>query len=137
MIELKLKHILALHMDIIDELGGARDILNLDSLEGAVFSIHASFDGVDLYPTVHDKAAALCYNIINDHAFRDGNKRVGVTAMLQLLAINDIHIDCSEEELIDLGFAVAEHKMNRDDILSWVKEHEIELERIVDTSLAK
>lgn len=48
------------------------------------------------------KAAALCYGLVNNHAFHDGNKRIGVLAMLTFLELNSIIINCSDEEIINL-----------------------------------
>lgn len=121
-------YIIELHADIIEESGGVLGILNPEALDGAVNSIYASYDGIELYPTLEEKAAALCYNLINDHCFRDGNKRVGVIAMSQFLQVYNKHIEHSNQDLIKLGFNVAEGKMNREDILVWIKEREISLD---------
>lgn len=61
--------------------------------------------------------------MINNHAFHDGNKRIGILAMLTFLDLNGITIDCSDEELIDLGLNVAAGNYDQDDILVWIRKH--------------
>ena len=43
-----------------------------------------------MYPTIQQKAARLCYGLVKNHPFIDGNKRIGVHAMLVFLALNRI-----------------------------------------------
>ena len=52
------------------------------SLDSAVESTFATFDGVELYPSKEEKAAKLGYSLVSNHAFVDGNKRIGVYVMI-------------------------------------------------------
>ena len=78
---LTLGEILELHRRIIKASGGAEGIRDLGALESAVAQPKATFDAMDLYPSLADKAAALCFSIVQNHAFLDGNKRTGHAAM--------------------------------------------------------
>ncbi|WP_338026009.1 type II toxin-antitoxin system death-on-curing family toxin [Abyssisolibacter fermentans] len=79
-----------------------------------------SFDGKDLYKTDIEKISAITYSLINNHAFIDGNKRIGVSIMLLLLRINNINLAYTQEELIDLGLSIAENKIDIFDIAEWI-----------------
>lgn len=89
----------------------------------AVFSINASFEEVEQYPTVEEKAARLAYALISDHPFVDGNKRVGVLAMLVTLKLNGVTLRYTQQELIDLGLAAARVKAKHGQILWWICLH--------------
>ena len=94
-------------------------------LESSVYSALSGFEGNEAYPSVQEKAARLMFSLTNNHAFVDGNKRIGVFAMLMTLHLNNIKIKYSQSELISLGLSVADGKTDYDNILSWIKEHEI------------
>lgn len=71
-----------------------------ESFDGAVEAIYQSYDGVELYPSVSEKAANLLYFIIKDHPFYDGNKRIGALLFIVFLTINDCHLTESGETKI-------------------------------------
>ena len=60
-----------------------------DSFKSSISAIYQSFAGVDLYPTLEDKATALLYFIVKNHSFIDGNKRIGATIFLYFLEKNN------------------------------------------------
>lgn len=82
MILLTVDEIIGLHEKLVDATGGSAGLRDRGLLESAVYSADASFDDIALYPTVEEKAARLAYSLIHNHAFADGNKRIGVLAML-------------------------------------------------------
>lgn len=61
-----------------------------DSFKSAIETIYQTFDGVELYPSLEDKAANLLYLITKNHAFTDGNKRIAATIFLYFLEKNEI-----------------------------------------------
>lgn len=91
-------------------------------LESAVNSIYATFNGVDLYQSVIEKSARLCYSLIKNHAFHDGNKRIGITAMLALLHLNNYNLNFSQQDIINLGFKCADGTLTYKDICNWINE---------------
>lgn len=95
-----------------------------DLLDSAVSAPFQSFGGKELYPSVKDKAARLCFGLIKNHIFIDGNKRIGIYVMLVFLQLNGIFIKCNDEELVDLGIGIAEGKLGDKDIISWIEKHE-------------
>jgi death-on-curing protein len=99
---------------------GVRDEGLLDSaLEGAF----ATFDGVESYPSKEEKAAKLGYSLISNHAFVDGNKRIGVYVMLSFLELNGIPIEATDKDVVALGLGAADGSMDQEDILDWIKAH--------------
>jgi len=116
-------YILKLHKKMIDATGGLNGIRNIELLKSAVENSKATFGGADLYPMAEDKCASVCYSIVSNHAFIDGNKRIGLYVMIVLLEYNGIRIIFSQEELIDLGFDIAKGKLKQQDIVKWINNH--------------
>ena len=85
MILLSVDEIKALHSKLIQKTGGSDGIRDENLLESAVYSALASFLNEECYPTVEEKAARLMFSLTNNHAFLDGNKRIGVLVMLMTL----------------------------------------------------
>ncbi len=111
---------------MVEETGGSFGIRTEELLDSALEGIFQTFDGKELYPTKEEKGARLGYSLISSHAFIDGNKRIGMYVMLTFLEVNGIHIDCTDEEIIETGLAVASGQKGYDDLLVWVKEHKVE-----------
>ena len=107
MIKLTVNDIILLHEKIIDKTGGIRGIRDVGLLEMAVSSPFASFGGEDLYKTLEEKAKQLCNSLIKNHPFLDGNKRIGILAMLVFLDLNKKKISITNEQIISLGLNTA------------------------------
>ena len=107
MIKLTIDDIILLHKKIIDKTGGIRGIRDIGLLEMAVNSPFSSFGGEDLYRTIEEKAKHLCNSLIRNHPFLDGNKRIGILAMLIFLDLNEKKLDTTNEEIISLGLGIA------------------------------
>ena len=122
MIYLTQNQVLKLHDKIINEFGGIHGIRNEAALQSALANPLQTFAGLDLYPSVIDKAVQLCFGIIKNHPFLDGNKRLGLHLMLILIHINGLKIDIAHDELIDIIFKVADGTFNRQDFLQALKE---------------
>ncbi len=125
MILLTTGEIIDLHSKIINRTGGSDGLRDINLLESAVYSATASFGDVENYQTVEEKAARLMFALVSNHAFVDGNKRIGVFVMLMTLKLNNIEIKYSQAELISLGLSVAAGQTDYSDILNWINNHEI------------
>ena len=125
MIRFSKEKVLLLHQLMAEATGGSVGVRDNDLLESALESCFATFDGADLYPTKEEKGARLGYALISNHAFVDGNKRIGVFIMLTFLEMNSIHIDATNEDIIHIGLSVADSSMQYDDILEWVRQHTV------------
>ena len=95
---LTLAEVLQLNTSIIEQSGGASGILDLGLLESALGQCRMSFGGQDVYPTLAEKAAALCFSIVQNHPFVDGNKRTGHAAMEVFLILNGYELDADVDE---------------------------------------
>ena len=100
--------------------GGSIGVRDEGLLDSAIEGAFATFDGVELYPSKEEKAAKLGYSLISNHAFVDGNKRIGVYVMISFLELNGISIEAENEDVVRLGMGVAEGTMNQDDVLKWI-----------------
>lgn len=125
MIRFSTERVLLLHQLMIAQTGGSDGLRDRGLLESAVESIYASFDGQELYPSKQEKGARLGYALIANHAFVDGNKRIGMYAMLTFLEVNGIHLNCGNEDVIKVGLGVASGIMKYEDVLAWVNEHQM------------
>ncbi len=126
MILLTVDEIIMLHDKLLKATGGLPGLRDRGLLESAVLGINASFEDVEQYPTAEEKAARLAYALISNHAFVDGNKRVGVLAMLMTLRLNGVVLRYHQQELIDLGLAAASSEIGYDEILGWISQHRLE-----------
>ena len=117
------KQIILLHDHLLSETGGATGLRDEGLLDSAVSVPFQSFDDTELFPTVIEKAARLSFGLVKNHAFVDGNKRIGAHAMLVFLALNDIELSYTQDELIDIILGVASGEKDYSDLLVWVKTH--------------
>jgi death-on-curing family protein len=83
--------------------------------------------GSDLYPSLCDKAAQLCYGIANNHPFTDGNKRTALHSMYVYLIINGIDITASQQEVENLIINVAAGNMTNVELAQWLRRNTIEI----------
>jgi death-on-curing protein len=118
--------ILLLHQDLIDETGGMDGLRDVGLLDSALNAPFQTFDLQPLYPSVQQKAARLCHSIINDHPFIDGNKRIGIHAMLVFLLMNGVDLIYTQQELVELGLGLASGRFEYEDVLRWILQHQQE-----------
>jgi len=117
---LTVRQVKLLHLIGILEYGGSPGLLFPIQLESALAQPQATFDGVDLIPTVPEKAAALGFFLAKNHAFEDGNKRVGFAAMKTFLKLNEYDFNCTAEDGERTILAMCDGKMNRAEFNAWV-----------------
>ena len=123
MIKFSKEKVLLLHQIIAEATGGSIGVRDEGLLESALESAYASFGGQDFYPTKEEKGARLGYALISNHAFVDGNKRIGVYIMLTFLEMNGIRIRCIDDELVKVGLSVADGSMAYEALLQWLLAH--------------
>lgn len=121
--KLKLDQIIKLHEMLLKETGGIPGLRDVSLLESAINSPFQTFDKVSLYPTLERKAARLGYGIVKNHPFLDGNKRIGLLAMLTFLEINGIELQYTDKELIKIGLALADGTFSEKQLLTWISFH--------------
>lgn len=125
MIKFSQEKVLLLHQLITQETGGDPNVRDIALLDSALESAFATFGGQELYPTKEEKGARLGYALISNHAFVDGNKRIGMYVLLTFLETNGIKIRPTNEEVARVGLAVAAGEMKYQDLLDWILENEM------------
>ena len=124
MIKFNRKKVKLLHQLMAEATGGSVGVRDEGMLDSALEGAFATFDGVELYPSKEEKAAKLGYSLISNHAFVDGNKRIGVYVMLSFLELNGIRIEATDEDVVALGLGTADGSMTQEDVLSWIRSHQ-------------
>jgi len=125
MIKLTKKQILMLHNQLVQQTGGDSGVRDEGLLESAIETPFQSFGGEELYPSIQDKAARLCFGLVKNHAMVDGNKRIGTHAMLVFLELNGIQLQYTQEELYTIILDIAADRTGTEELLQWIIEHEI------------
>ncbi len=120
---LTLAEVLELHRRVIEQSGGADGVRDLGGVESAVAQPQMAFGGDDLYSTIETKATALCFSLVMNHPFVDGNKRIGHAAMETFLVINghELVADVNDAEKVILTLAAGE--LTRHELLQWITLH--------------
>lgn len=118
------RQILLLHDHLIQETGGSPGLRDKGLLRSALAAPFQNFGGVDVFPSLQQKAARLAYGLIKNHPFVDGNKRIGAHVMLVFLALNGVELNYTQKELSDLFLAVAAGQAEYEEILFWLLEHD-------------
>lgn len=113
-----------LHTKLTARTGGSDGLRDPGLLESAENSAQTGFGGVEIYPTVTEKAARLMYALVSNHAFVDGNKRIGLLVMLMTMKLNGIPLRYTQSELIDLTLSAASGSIKYEEILEWVQAHQ-------------
>ena len=120
MIKFSQEKVLLLHKLLVEQTGGSDGIRDFGLLDSALESAYATFGGEDLFPTKEEKAARIGVGLVSNHAFVDGNKRIGMYVMLTFLEVNGIPIDATDEEVVEVGLRLAEGKMQYEELLQWI-----------------
>ena len=125
MIKFSQEKVLLLHKLITEETGGDPSVRDTALLNSALESAFAMFDGKELYPTKEEKGARLGFALISNHAFVDGNKRIGMYVLLTFLETNGIKLRPTNAEVARVGLAVAAGEMKYQELLDWILDNEI------------
>jgi death-on-curing protein len=118
---LTLAEVVELHRLVLRAAGGAAGIRSLAGLESALAQPKATFEGRDLHPTLSEKAAALGFSLIQNHAFVDGNKRVAHAAMETFLVLNGNEIVATTEDQERLILGLASGQVSRENLVAWLR----------------
>ena len=123
MIKFSKEKVLLLHKLLAEATGGSVGVRDEGLLDSALEGAFAGYGDKEFYPSKEEKGARLGYTLISNHAFVDGNKRIGVYVMLSFLEMNGIRIRCSDEELVHIGLSIASGYMSYEELLQWVIDH--------------
>lgn len=119
------EQILMLHNELIRETGGSGGLRDEGLLDSALNAPFQGFGDVDSFPSLQQKGARLGYGLICNHAFVDGNKRIGAHAMLLFLSLNGIELEYTQNELSDMILDVAAGNLRFKDMVKWIIKHQV------------
>jgi death-on-curing protein len=118
-----LGEVLDLHRRVIEQSGGAVGVRDLSGVGSAVAQPQMTFGGEELYPTIESKATALCFSLVMNHPFVDGNKRIGHAAMETFLVMNGFEIVADVDDAEKIILTLAAGDLSREELLAWVTSH--------------
>lgn len=125
MIVLSKQQILLLHSQLISGTGGSDGLRDVGLLESAINSPFQQFGNEDLYPTIQQKASRLCFGLVNNHPFIDGNKRIGAHVMLVFLALNGIELEYTQDDLSSTILKLTSNEISYQQLTKWIINHQI------------
>ena len=129
-IQFTVQDIYELHIQLEETFILSSGIRDENLLASAVNTPFQTFMGNDLYPSIYDKAAHLCYGITNNHPFTDGNKRTALHSMYVYLISNGYDITATQQEVEKLIIDVAAGKMHNTELSKWLQHNTIEIEQL-------
>ena len=119
---ISLLELVLIHERVIDETGGVHGITSPGSLESALARPFTTFGGVEFFPSLASKVAALIHSIIAFHPFVDGNKRTALVAADVCLRLNGYRLVASED-MEPFFWAIARGEHDVESIAEWIGEH--------------
>ncbi len=119
---LSLSEVLYLHDCILKESGGRHGVRNQGGLESALALPRQSFGDIELYPSAIEKAAILCFAIVKNHPFVDGNKRVGHAAMEIFLIRNGMELFVGTDEQEQVMLTLASGIISHEKFIAWLRD---------------
>jgi death-on-curing protein len=120
---LRSEQALFLHAVLISETGGSHGVRDIGMLQSAVARPKTTFDGQELYPDIHSKAAAMMHSLIQNHPFLDGNKRTAIAAAVLFLQINGYKFVSTNQDVEDFTLSVAKGEKDLAEIGKWLNEN--------------
>lgn len=126
MVWITVEDAIKIHNRIIEATGGVDGLRDRAGLEAAVSAPLQSFGGVDLFPGKIEKIARVGFGLASNHAFLDGNKRIGAMMTQLMLKWNGYQLNLKQGELADMFIAIADGKKDDQDLLLWIQNHILE-----------
>ena len=123
MIWISAEDVILIHSRVIEGSGGLDGLRDRDGLEAAVSAPMQTFDGKELYPTDLEKIARLGFGLASNHAFVDGNKRIGAMMTQLLLKWNGYDLTLRSGELAEMFIAIANGAAKEKNLLDWLTAH--------------
>lgn len=127
-IQFTLQDIYELHAQLESAFVLAPGVRDENLLASAVNTPFQTFMGNDLYPSLYDKAAQLCYGLANNHPFTDGNKRTALHSMYVYLIINGFDITATQQDVENMIIDVAAGNMTNTELVQWLQKNTVEID---------
>ena len=112
----------AIHSDQLREHGGLPGVRDENALESALARRRQKWhysDRIDV-PTL---AAGYAFGLVQNHPYRDGNKRIGFLAMLTFLGVNGHNFSATEAEVVTKFSALADGSISEEALADWIRRH--------------
>ena len=116
------EEVILIQDQLIDRYGGSHGIRDEGLLDSALSAPYQGFREYEFYPSVIEKAVRLCFGLVKNHPFFDGNKRIGTMAMLITLEQNHIKFAVASSELTEMILDLASGTRSYEDLLAWVRD---------------
>ena len=129
-IQFTIQDIYELHTQLENTFILSPGIRDKNLLASAVNTPFQTFMGNDLYPSIYDKAAQLCYGIANNHPFTDGNKRTALHSMYVYLIVNGYDITATQQDVENLIINVAAGRIHTTELSKWLQNNTVEIEQL-------
>jgi death-on-curing protein len=120
---LTVEEVLGLHRDLIARFGGADGLLSRGALESALAQPSMEAFGQLLHPTLAEQAAAYLFHVVAGHAFRDGNKRIGLHCCLVFASTSGAEILGTPEDWYQLVMELAAGRLRKEAVADRVRQH--------------
>ena len=119
---LSVDDVLAIQQNTIEQEGGAAGLRDAGLLESAVLMPQQRFAGEYLHADLAAMAAAYLFHLVQNHAFQDGNKRVGALAALVFLSANGVESLPEPDDLEAMTMRVARSEASKEELTEWMRE---------------
>lgn len=120
---LSLAEVLEIHRDQITRYGGAAGTRDIGLLKSAIAMPQATFGGAYLHTDLAEMAAAYLYHLVRNHAFVDGNKRVGAVTALVFLLMNGVELRATNPQLFRMVIGVAEGRIEKSEVTTFIRRY--------------
>ena len=113
---------LALHERVVERFGGSRGVRDMGQLDAALAQPWQTFGGVEFYQTPEEKITRLCFEVVTQHPFVDGNKRAGALLLGVLLRGEGHAFKPAASDLLNVIMGVAAGSKGYRGLLSFVRQ---------------
>lgn len=115
--------VIKLQQQLIARFGGETGLRDYGLLDSALAQPPMQAFGKRLHPTIYDQAAAYLFHLVANHAFIDGNKRIGLHSCLIFLSINNITVTDNGNEWYNFVMSLASSQEDKASCLAFVRAH--------------
>ncbi|HAV91050.1 MAG TPA: type II toxin-antitoxin system death-on-curing family toxin [Eubacterium sp.] len=126
MIKFNKEKVVLLHNILMQKLDGDASVKDSELLKEIIANVYSTYGEAELYPSIEEKAAKLGSSLISNYAFAEGNKEIGMYAMLVFLELNGVKLNLSDDDVYTMGMAVADGSSDYYSLLKWIEKHRME-----------
>jgi len=112
----------AIHNDQLREHGGLPGIRDENVLESALARPHQKWHYAERMDAA-TLAAAYGFGLVKNHPYRDGNKRIGLLAIVTFLGMNGYDLEATDAEVVAEILALAEGRLSEEALADWIRQH--------------